>query len=111
MSSVELLVNCPWAKEADEVRNILNLYLRHGECSAPLVFIKIVRNEEYVNTDRFTVGENEKMEFVLKVVQAHGGIMIFKEEHNYVGNVKKGVEWSIHHFDKLPKKIEMILAT
>jgi hypothetical protein len=112
MSSVELLVNCPWAKEADEVRDTLNRYLRHGECSAPVEFIKITRGEEYVNTTaRFIVAVNEEVEFVLRVIQAHGGLMIFKEEHTYFGDVKKHVEWSIHHFDKFPKKIEMILKT
>jgi len=112
MTSVELLVHCPWAKEADEVRNTLNRYLLHGECSAPVEFIKITRNVECVNTTaRFTVAVNEKVEFVLRVIKAHGGLMIFKEEHNYFDNVKKSVEWSIHHFDKFPEKIEMILAT
>jgi hypothetical protein len=112
MTSVELLVNCPLAKEADEVRNTLNRYLLHGECSAPVEFIKITRDEGYVNTTaRFTVGENKKVEFVLRVIQAHGGLIIFCEEHTYFDDGKKSVEWSIHHFDKFPKKIEMIIKT
>ena len=67
--SVNLLVNCPFAKDTDEVRETLICYLRHGVCVVPIDFIKIARCEENTNTTpRFIVDVNQKkIEMILSI--------------------------------------------
>jgi hypothetical protein len=109
--TVELLVNCPWAKNTDEVRETLNHYLRDSLHSAPVQSIELTRHFGLVNTTaRFYVVLNNKMKSVMELLKSHTGVTLV-HQYRYYQDEKTAIIWSLHHPDRLPKKIEMILAT
>ena len=109
MSSVELLMNCPWAKDTNEIRETLNYYLRDSSNTAPVHCIQLSRHHGYNTTARFTVTLNNKMKSVMEMLKSHIGITLLHVFNT--GNKNNIVVWSLHHLDRLPKKIEMILAS
>jgi hypothetical protein len=109
--TVELLVNCPWAKNTDEVRETLNYYLRDSTNPTPVQHLQLTRHHGMVNTTaRFSVVLNNKMKSVMEMLKSHTGVTLVYQ-YRYYGSEKTAVVWSLHHLDRLPKKIEMILAT
>ena len=109
--SVELLANCPWAKNSDEVRETLNSYLGDSTNSTPVQRLQFTRHYGLVNTTaHFSVVLNNKVKSVMEMLKSHTGIMIV-HQYRYYGSEKTAIVWSLHHLDRLPKKIEMIMAT
>ena len=100
---VELLVNCPCAKNMDDIRKTLNYYLSDSLYATPVSGIQYKYQHGFCNIIRFTVELNHKVKSVLDLLQSHMGVTL-------VYDTKSGIIWSIHRIDRLPKKIEMILA-
>jgi len=107
--TVELLMNCPWAKDTDEIRETLNYYLRDSSNTAPVQLIRLSRHHGYNTTARFTVALNHKMESVMEMLKSYTDISLVHYFMNHGNN--NFIVWSLYHPDRLPKKIEMILAS
>jgi hypothetical protein len=98
---VDLFVNCPWATDTDCIRQTLNLYLRNDPCDTPVGWIDIKRHHSCKNTTaRFRVKLNEKVVYVLGLINVHMGVTLV---HKYKNGGSHTI-WSLHHPDRLPKK-------
>ena len=105
--NIDLFVNCPWATDTDCIRQTLNMYLRDDPLDLPVGWIDIKRHHGYKNTTaRFRVKLNKKVAHVLDLINAHMDVTLV---HKYK-NREPHTIWSLHHPDRLPKKIEMIMT-
>ena len=108
---VDLLINCPWAINPDDVRHTLNYYLRDSVSDTPVRVVHLIRHHGRINTTaRLQIMLNLKTKAVLELLNSHMGVTLV-HQYRYWGDTKTPLVWSIHRPDRIPKKIEMILAT